>query len=943
MTEGDYTVKARIVDTAGNEGATATQVVKIDTTVPATTPTVDADLATPAFDVLYTTSTSPVITGTVSEALISGETLEVTIGGATYIVTPEADNSWSLDTSTASPKAASPAFIPLASGDNSVVAKVLDTAGNASTDVTSDEVVVLAKVKELTLSDDLTDFDANGDELSNTTTPTGSATVINGVQSTDYGAAYLYEGNVAQALDIGTPVAPLEGLTNDNTPTVIIKLDKEIAINYQELQVIRSYKDEEGNWIDEGVIASTSGSGISLTGSGPDFSFDDTLSDGEPDKEYRYEAKVDNIPAIADSNLETSESVEFELDTVATVPIITGFDTTNNTISGISTENGTIFVNYNNEKSKVIVTEGAEWTLQLTTSQMNAFLDVNDPDNYDVNSNSSAEPTAAELTAMQAETEVFDEFLPIDFVDKAGNVTPVANEIYYFDSSDGPNGVLNPEDNPETATTSFSPGQPDPIPTTTINGDVYQIYTTTFSDASQTVYVDGNIDNYNGADDIFNLDLAGGNDTLKLNGNIENGVNIFMGAGDDTVIAEKLDGQSANNPTVIDMGDGNNTVTKTAEGNFNYIQVIAGDGDDVFEMKLPNSDLKNSSLLLGGGNNYINSGDDFDNVTVITGDGDDTIFVESPVNENNCDISGVYDLGDGNNKIVLTSGGINNWYTESGTTITMGAGDDIVDIAKDFDNSNQGNKVTSMSTGAGIDKITIGEDINGDTVSIYLNDGDDELTVRNIEGGSLVDTGLGIDTVVITGSIQGVGTAVDLGDGGDFITISDNILASTNTNLGAGNDTFTLTGYIDGNVDAGAGNDILNFNGNIRAGATVDGGDGTDTINITNSNSNSNISLSNILNVEIINLNNSDRNLNNVNIDNLTNDLYMKGGADDTVNIGRQSGLTEPYRFEDTAGGVWTKGGTEVDANDGSITYNVWSNASSTHSVYIQDTITDVI
>ena len=129
LTDGVYAFYAIATDQAGNSSSrSAEYTVTVDTTAP-TVPTVES---------LLTTDVSPVLTGTVT--LGAGESLTVTVAGVTYTtatpLTPVVvdGNNWSLQL---------PELIqPGAYQSFTVTAKVLDAAGNASIDATSDELVI---------------------------------------------------------------------------------------------------------------------------------------------------------------------------------------------------------------------------------------------------------------------------------------------------------------------------------------------------------------------------------------------------------------------------------------------------------------------------------------------------------------------------------------------------------------------------------------------------------------------------------------------------------------------------------------------------------------------------------------------------------------------------------------------------------------------------------
>ena len=105
LTDGSYSVSAMVTNAMDNSATDGTtNEITIDTTAPAA-PTVDA---------LVADSKTPTITGTAT--LGEGETLTVTVSGATYDVTPEIDNTWSVDLATATPNTPS-TLTPLDDGN----------------------------------------------------------------------------------------------------------------------------------------------------------------------------------------------------------------------------------------------------------------------------------------------------------------------------------------------------------------------------------------------------------------------------------------------------------------------------------------------------------------------------------------------------------------------------------------------------------------------------------------------------------------------------------------------------------------------------------------------------------------------------------------------------------------------------------------------------------
>ncbi|SPL71379.1 hypothetical protein KPC_2557 [Acinetobacter stercoris] len=134
-----YTYQVRVVDNAGNVGSTDSQVVKISTTVPDNTITVTT---------LLTADTTPTISGAYAKALGNGETIQVIVNGVTYkqgdgyLTVNTTAKTWSL-------------HIPDANALNvngatdtpySIIAQIVNIAGNVVSDTTANELTVYQDV-----------------------------------------------------------------------------------------------------------------------------------------------------------------------------------------------------------------------------------------------------------------------------------------------------------------------------------------------------------------------------------------------------------------------------------------------------------------------------------------------------------------------------------------------------------------------------------------------------------------------------------------------------------------------------------------------------------------------------------------------------------------------------------------------------------------------------
>ena len=214
-----------------------------------------------------------------------------------------------------------------------------------------------------------------------------------------------------------------------------------------------------------------------------------------------------------------------------------------------------------------------------------------------------------------------------------------------------------------------------------------------------------------GTNEEYGIYLGDGNNQLTVSKNIDNS-NVTTGSGNDVVTV----GGYITNHSNVNLGDGDNQLIVGT--NIAGSHVTAGDGDDVVTVgqwqHTGDSWISAGSIVdLGNGNNKLTVGTNIDSSTVTTGSGDDVIKV----------------------------GG---YVTKS--TINLGSGDDTINISDYFDSS-------TLTTGAGDDKVTIGGSIKstvpGKSSFIDLGDGNDTISVSNIENGK-IDGGAGYDILSIT-------------------------------------------------------------------------------------------------------------------------------------------------------------------------------------------------
>ncbi|MEI9531096.1 Ig-like domain-containing protein [Enterobacter hormaechei] len=133
LADGDYRYQVRVVDQAGNVGATTTQDVTVDTQAPQYGITIDSiseDTGQSGSDFI-TMDTSLTINGSLGSALASDERVQISLdGGNTWIDTTVTNQRWSYT----DPR-------DLADGDYTYQVRIIDQAGNVGS--TSSQVVTV--------------------------------------------------------------------------------------------------------------------------------------------------------------------------------------------------------------------------------------------------------------------------------------------------------------------------------------------------------------------------------------------------------------------------------------------------------------------------------------------------------------------------------------------------------------------------------------------------------------------------------------------------------------------------------------------------------------------------------------------------------------------------------------------------------------------------------
>ena len=288
--------------------------------------------------------------------------------------------------------------------------------------------------------------------------------------------------------------------------------------------------------------------------------------------------------------------------------------------------------------------------------------------------------------------------------------------------------------------------------------------------------------NYNGHEKSFNkaeklsFDLGEGNNFFFADPNVEYDLNVKTGNGNNNITTGKGNDfiQTGNGNNIISSGD--EYTTASYEQATNYKQVASN-----IIQRQTSSLFRGDTIIVGDGNNIINSG------------------------------AGCDDIKAGNGNNIIDSG-------KDHDEITVGDGDNIIKGGKGDDDINVGTGNNKIYGGAGNDLI-----ITGNQSSV------DKLFGKKNDGNNLIYGGNGNDIIISKGT--GINRMYG-GDGNDYLQggpASDYIYG------GDGND---IIYGLDGNdyLYGGAGNDYINGgNGNdiIKGGNGKDillGGKGTDRI-----------------------------------------------------------------------------------------------------------------
>ena len=335
-------------------------------------------------------------------------------------------------------------------------------------------------------------------------------------------------------------------------------------------------------------------------------------------------------------------------------------------------------------------------------------------------------------------------------------------------------------------------------------------------------------------------------------------------------------------------------------------------------------------------------------------------------------------MGAGNDKVQINDA-VEGTIANPKFKLDMGDGDDLL-VVKNGIGSTIG---STLLFGNGNDSMFVGGDFNGRKENVNFGDGNNTLNIGGhlINNGSIaaqsnITFGKDNDTLVISGTFDNRATTINMGNGDNFVQVGGSIVLGSIIS-GSGNDTYELGSIGRGdrlgatantiNVKTGAGNDSVTIKGHaFRGGIHLEGGDDTlslntiqgsvsntntmvfdggaghDTLKLTGSKQSYNMDI--IRNFETIDMASTQtKQTLNVTGDSLkkstnSNKLYIKAGAEDTVNLG--DGNESRANLKDGKL-TWSKVNSEQQTIDGTV-YDAYNLATTDQWVYIQQGTTVV-
>jgi len=256
-------------------------------------------------------------------------------------------------------------------------------------------------------------------------------------------------------------------------------------------------------------------------------------------------------------------------------------------------------------------------------------------------------------------------------------------------------------------------------------------------------------------------------DEIQVNGvNVPNGANARRGT------------------VTIDAGNGANTVV--ADSN-DIVSVTTGSGNDVISASVA---TRSATVSAGDGNNVVNADGvaTTSSVSVTTGSGNDTISVQNVSTG-----SATVVAGDGNNSVTATGSKTVNVTAGIGNdTVRTVSGSDVVTIVAG-DGSNviavTGNEI-SITAGSGNDRVTLvgantafeqGDQSTGDNDNYPLNSAFGQASAP----GALLtlDLGAGVNRLSLGGDLNGDGDVVDTNEGIGITALEGSVITGSGISL----------------------------------------------------------------------------------------------------------------------------------------------------------------
>jgi hypothetical protein len=289
LSNGDYAYQVRVVDQAGNVGATTSQQVTVDTSAPQYGITIDAiseDTGQSGSDFI-TMDTTLTINGSLGSPLAADERVQISLdGGNTWVDATVNNKQWSYTDSR-----------DLPDGDYTYQVRIIDQAGNVGS--TAQQVVTV-----------------------DTTPPTTQGTVVS-----------YTDGEGERTGSFGSSMS-----TDDTSPLINGTLNKALAAG----EIAELYRD--------GILLGQ----VTMNGSTSWYFQDSSLNDGN----HIY------VLRVTDTAGNTTDSSDFVLDVDTTIPTTTATITAQTTADNTPVVSGTVSAGLEHGEYLTVIINGKTYTSQ---------------------------------------------------------------------------------------------------------------------------------------------------------------------------------------------------------------------------------------------------------------------------------------------------------------------------------------------------------------------------------------------------------------------------------------------------------------------------------------------------------------------------------------------------------------------------------------------------